>query len=711
MRQLKTLALRSSATLALLGALSFSAHAQVIIEEDTDEQITTSTAGEDGGPADVDIGGRDDETGEITSTPVVTIDSERSGAVLNSNNDLRLIGTIQAEDIDNVTGVELQGGADRSYTQFGAINLTEDFTPTDTDDDPFTDGGVAIGEGRTGILISGASPFQGNIELTSSASVIIEGNDSFGINLANTPMMTQGLTGNLTSAAVFNITGDRSTAINLASNISGDVTSEGTILVQGEDSQGIVVTGDIDGAFESSSIIQTSGFRTSTRVNFLGEDSDVGREDLTAEDLQLSGSGVNISGNVSNGIFLSSEINQFGSAPAVIIDGLGNPIAVGMVAQITDPTLATPQFGFINQGTVAANGVFDDFDATAVSIANVTFTTDPTNLNVSDLGISNTGVLTATAFRAANSTNLAAGGEGIARVLVIGNQAIATQINNTGAIIATVSEATDEVFFDPDNIIPPRSLLAVGVDVEAGGSITELINTGAISAILVGREGTAVAVRDASGTIRSLTNTGVIVAVGQNSDPLDNEATEFDLIAIDFSAAIQNVDITQSQNDSVTATPSIIGDILLGSGDDTVTVEAGFGSIQNSDNLTLNVTEGTTLALGSDQVVEVADALIDSTSVFQPVLNGNTGDASGLIASNSITFEDGATINPILASIIEPNPQSFTIATAPNLIVGDVSTLNSGISPFLFATELELADPKFFKPWQIQLSLEMHSPT
>jgi len=39
MRQFKTLALRSSATLALLGALSFTAQAQVVITEDTDQML------------------------------------------------------------------------------------------------------------------------------------------------------------------------------------------------------------------------------------------------------------------------------------------------------------------------------------------------------------------------------------------------------------------------------------------------------------------------------------------------------------------------------------------------------------------------------------------------------------------------------------------------------------------------------------------------
>jgi len=172
MRQIKTLALRSSATLALLGALSFSAQAQVSVTEDTSDQILTSTAGEDGGPSDV----------TVDSGATVTVDSSRSGIILDSDNDLVLGGSVTSDNINDVTGVELQGGANRSYSQTGGILLLEDFTAEDTDDDVFIDGPFAEGEGRTGILISGASPFQGNVELAAGSLINVEGNDSFGIN-------------------------------------------------------------------------------------------------------------------------------------------------------------------------------------------------------------------------------------------------------------------------------------------------------------------------------------------------------------------------------------------------------------------------------------------------------------------------------------------------------------------------------------------------
>ena len=741
MRHIKILALRSSAALALLGALSFSAQAQVSVTEDTSEQILTSTAGDGGVPDDV----------TVDAAATVTVDSDRAGLVLDSNNSLTLDGAVRADDVNGATGVELIGGNTGSYTQTGSISLVEDFTAEDTDDDPFQDGGFAVGEGRTGILISGGSPFEGNVELAASSTISIEGNDSFGINLSNTPMTTQGLTGDLTTAGQIDIVGDRSIGVNLASNVIGDVTNSGLINAQGTDSQAYVISGDVDGGFTSSGRLTAAAFRFETRPGFSGNENVAGREDLTAEDLQQAGSALEISGNVSGGILLdqvfeqsfdadgaeildddgnpvfvltaTSSVAQLGSAPAILIGSDGAPIAIGIVAEITDPDAEgfdeELQYGFINQGSVSANGVFDDVDATTVSFSNVT---------IEGGGVSNTGTLTASTFRAPNETDLA-DGEGVARVLVFGDQAIADQINNSGAIVASVSEALDEVFFDRENIIAPRDLLAVAVDIGEGASVTELVNTGAISAVLVGREGTAVAIRDSSGTVTRLSNSGSISAIGNTSDSLEQEATDFDLIAVDFSASTTAIEINQSQNPDSTNIPIIIGDILLGSGDDTINATSGLitgdidfgggsdtlslagntvfaGAIRNTDSLSLSVTDGALLALGSDDSLQVSEALIDGTSVFRPVINGETGQASTLVSDGNITFESGATISPSFDSILGTETLTYTLASAGNLTIGDLAALGGNTSSFLFDTNLELADPN-----TLVVTLDLRDPT
>ena len=740
MRQFKTLALRSSAALALLGALSFSAQAQTSVTDDTSAQILTSTAGDGGVPDDV----------TVDNGVTVTIDDERSGIIVDSDNALTLDGTIRSDDIDNVTGVELQGGADRSFTQNGAILIVEDFTPQDTDDDPFQDGGFALGEGRTGILISGASPFQGNVELASASTITVEGNDSFGVNLANTPMMTEGLTGNLMTDGQISVTGDRSTGVNLASNITGNVSNGGTVTARGTDSQAYAISGDINGGFATSGTLSASGYRFTTRPAFGGDTATTGREDLSAEDLQQAGSALNISGNISQGVLLeqvlvqavdadgvgivndedepvlivsqTSQISQTGSAPAILIDGDGQQIAIGLVAQITDPTDADfdsdLQYGFINQGTASASGVFDDVNATTVSLANVTI----------DGGVRNSGTLTANTFRAPNPTTLT-DGDGVARVLVLGNQAIADEINNSGAIVASVSESVDEIYFDRENIIAPRSLLAVAIDIGEGATVQELVNTGAISALLIGRDGTAIAIRDSSGTVTRVDNTGTISALGTTSDTLGLEATEFNLVALDLSASTMDIEINQSQNPDSVNTPVIRGDILLGSGNDSLIVSAGgvagdvdfgsgsdslslsggsvfLGAIENTDNLDLSVTDGSTFALGSDNTIQVSDALIDSTSVYRPVINGATGNASTLTSTGDITFEAGATINPILDSIIGTNTLEYTLASAANLTIGDLASLGAGEAPFLYNTSLSLSDPN-----TLVVTLDLRDPT
>jgi len=754
MRHFKHLAFQSTATIALLGGLITPAFAQVSITENTDQQIRTSDAAPDGTASDVVIGEPPDADGNIPDAITITGNTSQPAIVLDSSNDLTIeqnanieINIPTAADqgaTDTPTAVLLEGGADRNYTQAGSISITEDFEQENTDDDPFLDGGFADGSGRTGILISGASPFQGNIELTDTSSITVEGNDSFGVNLDNTPMMTQGLTGNLITGGAINVTGDRSVGVNIGSGVTGNLENTGQIAVQGEDAQGYAVNADVQGGFVNSGGISSTGFRTITRVQFGGPNIDQGREDLTAEDLRQSGSALTISGNVDDGVLLSqilspvinnegeavlnddgtpamavtaqSSISQFGSAPAILIDGSANPggISIGFVSQITDnmdPDFDEDLlFSFVNQGTISASGVFDDVDATGVSITNAEL----------DGGFNNSGSISVSTFRAAVETDLTADGDGIARVLVLGDGAMVDQINNSGIISATSSESIEQVFFDPDSPLAPLRVEAIAIDIGTNASVTDLINSGSITSIIVARDGTAVAIRDSSGALQTLTNSGIIGALGTNSDGTGEEDVNLDLIALDVTARGNGFTFTQIESDTEGLTSQTNGDLLFGSGDDIVNIESGninsdidfgggndtlslsgesafVGGISNSDGIDLSVSDNSTLALTSVGPINVTQATFDETSSFRPIINGETGEASTLIGSGPITFETGATINPLLQSVITDQTgiasQSFELATSNNLTVGDLSSLSEGITPFLFQSNLSLSDP------------------
>ena len=190
-----------------LTTITFSAatlvSAQTTIDVDQDTPVIT----EDSGDVTIDAGVTITTT---TTDPAVT---------LNSDNTITNSGVILIEDVDNATAVEIQGGNTGSYTQSGAISVIEDFTPADLDDDLVPDEPFASGTGRTGILISGASPFVGNVTLETVSSVVVEGNNSFGIRLAE----TAGLTGNLSALGVIGVTGDNSVGVSVESRIIGAV--------------------------------------------------------------------------------------------------------------------------------------------------------------------------------------------------------------------------------------------------------------------------------------------------------------------------------------------------------------------------------------------------------------------------------------------------------------------------------------------------------
>lgn len=712
----------------------FSAHsaAQTTVDADQNTPIVTSTAGDNNSPDDVTIG-----TGVNVTPPsgtAITIDSDNS--VISG-------GNIRIEDADNAIGVDLQGGNTGGFTMTGGtLQIIEDFTPTDTDGNGIGDDAFASGTGRTGILISGASPFAGNISVQSSASVVVEGNDSYGLRIEN----AAGLDGSINLQGIMNIVGANSRAVSLEGNMTGNFVNAGRINVSGNGSSAIVTSGDITGQINNSGVITNTGYRFADRPQLSG------RNLLTDDERQQGGSAIQINGNVSNGIFLeqvfttdadgnitdvperTSSITQQGSAPAILIDGQGTPIAIGVVATIVDPNDADfdadQQYAFVNQGTLSASGVYDDVNATTFEVRDATLTN----------GINNTSNLAAATFRSGmvNSQDTdTPGSTGLARVIVLGSGAIADEINNSGLIIATVTEAIDAIYADRTNIIDARDLQAVAIDIEANASLARIVNTNGISAVLTGRSGEAVAIRDASGTLTFIENSGSISALGATSDSQGEESTNFNLIALDLSANTTGITLNQiaavdpDPTDNVTPDdPVISGNIFLGSGDDTVTIQAGIvsgdltfgdgadslalsggssytGALSDSDGLlTIAVSGGSTLTNTEASIINATDASFDATSVFRPTLDGATGDASTLNTTGDISFADGATISPILNNVISTASTTFTVLDAGGTLslggsLGSISGLNT---PFLYDAEFSL-DPNDSNALLITLNL------
>jgi len=694
----------STATSVLVTALASSAFAQVEITDERTTGVQTSTAGDGSTASDVTI----TSTGSVVVTTGVAV-------TIDSDNDVINDGTISTTDADDTTGV-LISGVTGNFTNNGSITLSgaspvDGITPTSN---------IVTGTGRTGILISGATPFTGNI--TNDGQIVISGQNSAGIRLAN----LSSITGDIFQNGTLTVFGENGVGVDIAGDVIGNLALNGTIGVTGENSVGLNISGDVSGTVTANNIITVTGFVNSIGGAQITRSTLAGRESLAdTGNLRQVGSGLSISGNIGGGVHFAERrdadtdalistggVTMIGSAPAVLIDGNGTPIAIGLVAQITDPNDADfdaeLQYAFINQGSLISDGFLDDMDATSFSLNDARL----------DGGLNNSGTMQATVYRSGvDPAATLPTHDSHARVIVIGGGGIAERINNTGTILARGFETIDSVFADPDNIQAPNTIFATAIDILAGGSLETISNIGSITAILTARTGEVVAIRDASGTLIEINNSGVIAALGVNSDRSGDTTPTYNLIAIDVSVNTTGFTLNQTvftdPDTDIDTIPVITGDIFLGSGDDLVNVEGGTisgninfgdgadrflvsggatitGSISDSDGqLEIMITDGSSLTINSADDFNITTATIDSTSTYAPFIDPISGEASIMIASGDVTLEDGATIDPRLSTVLANPTTSFTIIQAGTLNTSaNFGNTRGENSPFLYNTVL-----------------------
>jgi len=694
----------STATSVLVTALASSAFAQVEITDERTTGVQTSTAGDGSTASDVTI----TSTGSVVVTTGVAV-------TIDSDNDVINDGTISTTDADDTTGV-LISGVTGNFTNNGSITLSgaspvDGITPTSN---------IVTGTGRTGILISGATPFTGNI--TNDGQIVISGQNSAGIRLAN----LSSITGDIFQNGTLTVFGENGVGVDIAGDVIGNLALNGTIGVTGENSVGLNISGDVSGTVTANNIITVTGFVNSIGGAQITRSTLAGRESLAdTGNLRQVGSGLSISGNIGGGVHFAERrdadtdalistggVTMIGSAPAVLIDGNGTPIAIGLVAQITDPNDADfdaeLQYAFINQGSLISDGFLDDMDATSFSLNDARL----------DGGLNNSGTMQATVYRSGvDPAATLPTHDSHARVIVIGGGGIAERINNTGTILARGFETIDSVFADPDNIQAPNTIFATAIDILAGGSLETISNIGSITAILTARTGEVVAIRDASGTLIEINNSGVIAALGVNSDRSGDTTPTYNLIAIDVSVNTTGFTLNQTvftdPDTDIDTIPVITGDIFLGNGDDLLNIEGGTisgnisfgdgadrllvsggatitGSISDSDGqLEIMITDGSSLTINSADDFNITTATIDSTSTYAPFIDPISGEASIMIASGDVTLEDGATIDPRLSTVLANPTTSFTIIQAGTLNTSaNFGNTRGENSPFLYNTVL-----------------------
>jgi hypothetical protein len=654
---------------------------------------------------------------DVTITADGAIKPTASGAIatVDSDNTLTNNGVLSTNNVSDSIGVLVLGGHAGTVLNSATISLVEDYDYTDDDSDGDYDGLFAKGSGRYGIRLTGSDPFVGAITNDSAGSITIEGNDSAGVSLETA------LTGSLLNAGTISVTGDRGYGVRNTGTISGDLTSTGSVSVLGAGSVGVAVDGDVSGVFKIQGSVYSTGYRVTSR--YADPDDEAL---LDADDLPQGGGGARVTADVGGGVLLdapptdtnddtsddedgdgvtdSSEgtasITAYGSAPALLIGSDSRAVTVGAVGTGDDA------YGLLIKGSVTAAGIHDGITATGVQLGGATGQS-----TVITGGVRLDGSISASAYEAdAVGLRLNAG-------------AVADTLWNKGSLTASVTGDT--------------AVTATALGIAAGASMTTVTNAGVISATVAGEGGSAYAIVDQSGGLKTITNTGTIAAyVYATDDEYDTDDSDTDAAnevvkgvatAIDVSRNTTGVTIVQSGvndgddgDDGVADTdtdgdgvddadePLIRGRVLLGSGDDSLSILNGglIGDVAFGDGADRLTIDGTGYMIGaltdSDGKLDIAisDGKLyltnaetikatsltlgaDSTLVF--TADPAAGTQTKLVVG-AATIASGATLGLNLTSLLT-TPTTYTVIEAGSLTAGTIDQDLLGNAPYLYVAK------------------------
>ncbi|MBL0947806.1 autotransporter outer membrane beta-barrel domain-containing protein [Brevundimonas sp.] len=676
------------ATAAAIAPLLFAcgANAQVSIDTTRTTPITTSNA-TGSGPANIFIvnGGMI----SLTSGTAVTIDSNHTFE-LYERGSISLVNSASGS-----TGILVQAGNTTTLTIAGTIAVTDTHEAEDTDKDGDNDGPFATGTDRYGIRFAGAGAVTGNLSLLTSSTILVEGNESFGISVESD------LIGNLVSQGTIRVVGDNSMAVRSLGTIDGNVYLGGSITTVGGGSTAVGIFGDINGGLSIQGAITSSGYRFTSRP------SDEVIAKLDADDLLQGGPAVIIASNVTGGVTFgrpptnqdddnpdedndgvpdssetTAEINVYGEAPAVVVGSATQDVTLG-VAGTGD--LA---YGFINQGQISAQGIYDGVTANAIQ-----FGVDGGHSVFIEGGIFNSGTIAALAYDAdAVAIRLSAG--------------VSTDqfINNGALTAASASDVTSNV----------TTLL-----IEAGANLPVFINNGQFLASSGGGTADLTGILDLSGTLTSITNTGSMQAnifANDNGDPITGTTTLINVEANTTGVTLIQEGIVDPDSDGPDTDgdgvpdnrePAMVGNIRLGSGADLVDIRNGTvlgdisfgdgldtflisggaivrGAIEDSDGLLDITVANGVLDLNQTTTTDISNLTIGGDGRLVVNIDGNTNSASGFNVSGTATVEDGAELGVRFTSLID-GPSRFTVIDAGTLNFGNLDM--DGIAanaPYLF---------------------------
>lgn len=439
--------------------------------------------------------------------------------------------------------------------------------------------------------------------ILNEGGIYVEGQNSGGI------VLDGNWTGDITSSGVISVTGDYAKGIS-TQGVDGDLTVSGSVTVVGYESKALSVDGDVSGTVTIQGAISKAASFT---------DDDGSSVVLSREALRTRIPAVEINGNVEGGIYIAAPpVNRDDEDDDEDGDG------------VDDSEETTGSITTSGNGPALQVGDADDIVIGSVS----------GNMGKNSIVID--GSVTANSYYSnTDAFGLVIGGQG-------GNATLTDGIGISGSLSASSYDQA-----------------ATALLINQGSTVTKLYNSGTISAALTsGGDGSTIAIKDLSGTLTSIENTGFISASGASTDIRN---------AFDLTANTSGVTITQYLNDDDAETRAeyeedndeedptvyaqITGDIRLGSGSDTLSASTG-------------QIDGDTYFGGGDDRLALSDDAAYTGDIYFGAGAGSANLSGSSIFSGTMDFNGGAgtvTINDTAA-------YSGNFANAGNVAV----TVNGG---------------------------------
>jgi hypothetical protein len=480
--------------------------------------------------------------------------ANNAGVTLNSNNNVTLQAgsTVSNVDVSNSTGILVTGNNTGSVDNLGDISLTMSFVAPEAGNTGIAGGPFATGTNRIGVEVTNGQ-LTGSVTNDVGGTITIQGNNSTGILITQTGSVT----GDLADNGTISVLGNQTFGMHIEGAVGGNVTVGSDISAQGVGAQGLVTAAPIGGQLIIGGEITSTGYRTTTApevttiLNTLG----AGQVQQGGSTVVVGGSvmdGINVAGEITTGtgstatVTSAATISQFGSAPAVIIGAKSQAITIGNnTAAITENTVPinANSFGFINGGTITADGVFDTLSTPALKI--------PASATAMEIGAAG-GTVNLSGGLFNNGTIQAVSLDAAATGINILSGVTASSILNDGVVEASITGSTTQT--------------ALGVTIAAGSTVSSITNNGTIAAVITDNRSvsnsTVGAIVDNSGSLSTITNTGLIEA------ELVPSSVSFALtgskVAINVAASTNGVSITQSPSASFLGAPAAVfnGDII-----------------------------------------------------------------------------------------------------------------------------------------------------